>query len=85
MVYELLAYNTDCRYSDIRYRSYTTSFKKAQLFEKIPKIQFTDSGHGVVFIYRIKLDGIPRRPCVSTLRDYVNMHMSKVNIVLREL
>jgi len=50
MVYELIGYNTDSRYrDDVRHREYTTSKKKAELFAKIPKIQFTDSGHGIVF------------------------------------
>ena len=49
MVYELLAYNTECM-QDIRYRKYTTSKKKAEAFNNIPKIQFTDSGHGIVFL-----------------------------------
>ena len=50
MVYELIGFNTDSRYrDDVRHREYTTSAKKAQLFGQIPKIQFTDSGHGIVF------------------------------------
>jgi len=50
MVYELIGYNTDSRYrDDIRHREYTTSAKKAELFRQIPKIQSTDSGHGIVF------------------------------------
>ena len=53
MTYELIAYNTDCRYpTDIRYRKYTTSKRIASDFEKIHKIQFTDSGHGIVFVSR---------------------------------
>jgi hypothetical protein len=49
-VYVLEAYNTDSRYpNDIRYREYTTSKTRADLFNKIPKIQFSDSGHGIVF------------------------------------
>jgi len=52
-VYVLEAYNTDSRYpDDVRYREYTTSKTKAELFNKIPKIQFSDSGHGVVFSAR---------------------------------
>jgi hypothetical protein len=52
-VYVLEAYNTDSRYpNDIRYREYTTSKTKADLFNKIPKIQFTDSGHGICFYAR---------------------------------
>ena len=50
MVYELIGYNTDSRYrDDVRHREYTMSAKKAELFRQIPKIQFTDSGHGIVF------------------------------------
>ena len=50
MVYELIGFNTDSRYrDDIRHREYTTSAKKAELFRQIPTIQFTDSGHGIVF------------------------------------
>jgi len=49
-VYLLEGYNTDSRYSaDVRYREYTTSKRRAELFDKIPKIQFSDSGHGIVF------------------------------------
>jgi hypothetical protein len=33
----------------VRYRAYTTSEKRAAEFEQIPKLQFSDSGHGVVF------------------------------------
>ena len=75
MVYELEAYNTDCRYSqDVRYRAYTTSKKKADAFDKIPKIQFTDSGHGIVFNAR---EFVGRRKSnIYTLRDYVNKHLA---------
>lgn len=73
MTYELLAYNTDCRYDDIRYRSYTTSKKKAEAFENIPKIQFSDSGHGIVFVAR-KHNG-PKAKCIDILRDYVRKHL----------
>ena len=70
MIYELVGYNTDCRYQqDIRYRDYTTSKKKADAFNKIPKIQFTDSGHGIVFLSR-ELRG-HRKPIIHILSDYV--------------
>lgn len=36
-------------YDGVRHREYTTSKRKAELFERIPRIQFTDSGHGIVF------------------------------------
>ena len=74
MVWELEAYNTDCRYSsDIRYREYTSSQKKAEAFQKIPKIQFTDSGHGIVFTAIIHAG--KRKPTISILADYVRQHI----------
>ena len=73
MVYELVAYNTDQRYDDVRYRRYTNSKKKAEAFEKIPKIQFTDSGHGIVFCTR-EHSGLRKQTC-SQLADYVRKHM----------
>jgi len=74
MIYELIAYNTDCRYSqDIRYRIYTSSKKKVEAFNKIPKIQFTDSGHGIVF-HASEHKGI-RKSRITILRDYVEKHM----------
>ncbi|KKN44525.1 hypothetical protein LCGC14_0692050 [marine sediment metagenome] len=73
-VYLLEAFNTDSRYpSDVRYREYTTSKKRAELFDKIPKIQFTDSGHGVVFSAG-EHHG-PRKPRSSELSGYVHEQM----------
>jgi hypothetical protein len=46
--YMLLAFNTENR-SDIRFCDYTTSIAKVLAWERIPKIRFTDSGHGIVF------------------------------------
>lgn len=72
--YELTAYSTESfGPSSIRYRDYTTSLVKANRFNAIPKIQFTDSGHGIVFSYRIhkgKKDKV-----IKELRDYVDKHM----------
>ena len=51
MVWELVGYGTDSRYGDdVRHREYTQSQKKAELFARIPRIQFTDSRHGIVFV-----------------------------------
>jgi len=75
MIYELIAYNTDSRYpDDVRYRSFTSSEKLARLFNLIPKIQFTDSGHGIVFSAR-PLSGkrLPRR---DELFRYVNEQLA---------
>ena len=87
MIYELRAYNTDCRYygSDIRYRAYTTSEKRAKMFNQIPKIQFYDSGHGICFMSRECKFGEKRKPLVHVLNSYVSEHMSKLNRVLKAL
>ncbi len=70
MVWELIGFNTDQRYDDVRYRSYTSSRKKAELFKQIPKIQFTDSGHGIVFSAREHKG--KRKPIVTILGYYIN-------------
>lgn len=75
-VWKLEGYNTDSRHNDVRYRAYTTSQKKAELFKKIPKIRFTDSGHGIVFS-AFEAKG-PRLPTISTLADYVSEEMAKL-------
>jgi len=75
MTYELEAYNTDCRYQDdVRYRAYTTSKQKAEAFNKIPKIQFTDSGHGIVFCSR-ELRG-KRKSTIYVLSNYVAKYLT---------
>ena len=72
MVYELIGYNTDGRYrDDVRHREYTTSKKKAELFEQIPKIQFNDSGHGIVFM---ALEHSGRRQPIRRM-DYVRKQL----------
>lgn len=76
MLWMLEAYNTESPglgVIDVRYRSYTTSQKRADAFERIPKIQFTDSGHGIVF-HAISVKS-RRLPEIMTLRDYVRKHM----------
>jgi len=35
-------------WNDVRYREYTTSSRKAELFKTVPKIRFTDSAHHIV-------------------------------------
>jgi hypothetical protein len=76
MRYELEAYNTDCRYqNDVRYREYTISAKRAEAFNKIPKIQFTDSGHGIVFHSREMKPREPRKQTINILSEYVRKHI----------
>lgn len=75
--YLLEAYNTDSRYrDDIRYRQYTRSVKRAEAFKRIPKIQFTDSGHGIVFWSQELPSRTKRLPLIYALSTYVNEHLS---------
>jgi hypothetical protein len=47
MIYRLEMRSTE-NWSDVRYRDYTSSEKRMKRFKEVPKVQFTDSGHGVV-------------------------------------
>lgn len=44
----VLEMRSTANWQDIRYREYTSSVKKAELFKGVPRIDFTDSGHGIV-------------------------------------
>lgn len=73
----LEAYGTDSRYfPDIRHRSYTTSRKKAEQFMAIPKIQFTDSGHGIVFWSEELPPRTHKLPSIRGLEEYIKEHLS---------
>lgn len=80
MIWELRACNTDGRYpNDVRYRRYTDSKVQADLFERIPKIQFTGSGHGIVFQ---AWPHAGRRLCnVGELGGYVSEQLMKLKEV----
>lgn len=73
-VYCLEARNTQ-NWQDVRYRAYTTSAKRAAAFERIPKINFTDSGHGIVFTQHEHPRGKRREPNEKMLSAYVAEHM----------
>lgn len=74
-VWVLEAYGTDSRYGDdVRYRAYTTSAKRAEEFAKIPRIQFTDSGHGIVFVARPHSG--KRLPVRRALSDYIGEQLA---------
>ena len=75
-VWELIGFNTDQRYSDVRWREYTRSKRKAERFAQIPKIQFSDSGHGIVFDARLHSGA--RKPVVRVLSEYVAEHMAAI-------
>lgn len=73
----LEAYGTDSRYGDdVRHRSYTRSRKKAEAFARIPRIQFTDSGHGIVFRAEELARGTRRLPVRYGLSDYIAEHLA---------
>jgi hypothetical protein len=70
--YELVGFNTDARYrDDVRWREYTTSAKRADEFGQIRKIQFSDSGHGIVFEARELPPGARRKPVVHGVTSHV--------------
>lgn len=77
MLWELTAYNTESCYSnDIRYRSYTTSERKAKAFNQIPKIQFTDSGHGIAFMAWPAKNR--SKPLINHLAEYVQKSLRDI-------
>ncbi len=72
--WELTGYSTEERGENaVRHREYTTSKKTAELFDRIPRIQFTDSGHGIEFMAGTHTG--PRRPVKVGLREHVQHHM----------
>lgn len=71
--WELVGFSTE-EHGDnaVRHREYTTSERTATLFSLIPRIDFTDSGHGIVF------DARPHRGGKKTIRrmEHVRKHMA---------
>lgn len=62
--FALEVYDTEQR--EVRCRRYTRSAKKAEAWERIPRIDFTDSGHGLVFQARPTSSGPnQRRPTLN--------------------
>lgn len=78
MIWELIGYSTENRSNglDIRYRKYTTSDKLAKRFEQIPKLQFTDSGHGIVF-YARPYSGSKKEP-IFAIEKYVKEQLARI-------
>jgi hypothetical protein len=65
-------------WDDVRYREYTTSERKIAAFKAIPKIQFTDSGHGVVPVITA-MGKRKRERVILSLKDYVMEKMGAAN------
>jgi hypothetical protein len=79
--YELAAYDTERR--DDRHREYTRSRRTAERWERIPRIQFTDSGHGIVYVTRELQPGQGRKPR-GRRSDHVERHMDRLATEERE-
>ena len=59
-------------WKDCRYRAYTTSQKRRDEFmARVKKVQFTDSGHGLVPHARELQKGARREPTNNVLREHV--------------
>lgn len=74
-VWKLEAYDTDMR--EARCREYTTSKRMAEKWERIPRIQFTDSGHGIVFIATPHPPRTRREPTVRRI-DWADQHLRQM-------
>ncbi len=69
-----LEMRSTANWDDVRYREYTTSIRKAEAFKTVPKINFTDSGHGIVPAVRDH-KGRREKP-INALREYVTSHLN---------
>lgn len=78
IVWVLEGYDTGAHnyagYDGVHHRQYTTSAKTAELFSQIPRIQYTDSGHGIVF--RAREHRGQRKPVKHM--EYVTTHMKRL-------
>lgn len=74
-IYMMEMRNTE-RWDDCRYREYTTSAAKAEKFLKVPKIQFVDSGHGMVpTVSEVRSRKLPRIDGHYSNINHVREHM----------
>jgi hypothetical protein len=78
MTYELIAFATTDPLRDIRYRVYTTNSVRAAAFSKIPRIQFSDSGHGIVFNFRVLEYRERRKPVIRHIESYVRNELASL-------
>jgi len=65
----VLEMRSTANWDDVRYREYTTSARKADLFKAVPKIAFTDSGHHIIPV--VKEHRGKRLPINRMLADHV--------------
>lgn len=69
----VLEMRSTANWQDIRYREYTSSKRKAELFKTVPRISFTDSGHGIV--PHVREHRGRREPRNMILQDHVLDHI----------
>lgn len=65
-------------WQDVRYREYTTSSKKADLFKQVPKIRFTDTAHHIIPV--VKEHRGRREPENRILADHVQSAVISLNL-----
>lgn len=65
-------------WQDVRYREYTTSGKKADLFKQVPKIRFTDTAHHIIPV--VKEHRGKREPHNRILADHVQSAIISLNL-----
>lgn len=70
----VLELRSTANWQDVRYREYTTSAKKAELFKEVPRISFTDSGHGIV--PHVREHSGHREPRNMLLADHVRDYIT---------
>lgn len=79
-VWALIGFSTE-EYGDdaVRHREYTSSVSTAKLFSQVPRVQFTDSGHGIVF------SAYPHRGKRKPVRrmEHVAKHMARLRAEAR--
>jgi hypothetical protein len=69
----VLEMRSTANWNDVRYRAYTTSARKAEAFKSVPKVKFTDSGHGIV--PHVAEHRGKREPAINVLADHVRQAM----------
>jgi 3-methyladenine DNA glycosylase/8-oxoguanine DNA glycosylase len=64
-------------WKDVRYREYTSSAKKADLFKRVPAIRFTDTAHHIIPV--VKEHSGRREPRNTMLQDHVVTAIVAIN------
>lgn len=81
MTWELTAVDTQTR--NVRHREYTNSSVRAQAWNRIPRIQFSDSYHGIIFV-TARHHARKRLPYITALQDHVSKHLPELQADIRK-